>query len=67
MAGTALRLMEADEFLVWCLGKEARYELIDGVPVEMMSGASAIHDRLVVNIISLLHAQLRGSRCRARE
>ena len=64
MAGAALRLMEADEFLVWCLGKEARYELIEGVPVEMMAGASEVHDRIVVNIISLLNAQLRGSPCR---
>ena len=64
MAGAALRLMEADKFLVWCLDKEARYELIEGVPVEMMAVASEVHDRIVVNIISLLNAQLRGSPCR---
>ena len=64
MAGAALRLMEADEFLVWCLDKEARYELIEGVPVEMMTGASGLHDRIVVNIISLLNSQLRGGPCR---
>ena len=63
MAGAALRLMEAEEFLLWCLDKDARYELIEGVPVEMMAGASAVHDRIVVNIISLLHAQLRGGPC----
>ena len=63
MAGSALRLMEAEEFLLWCLDKDARYELIEGVPVEMMAGASAVHDRIVVNIISLLHAQLRGGPC----
>ncbi len=61
MAGAAPQLMEADEFLVWCLDQEARYELIEGVPVEMMAGASEVHDRVVVNIISLLNAQLRGS------
>ena len=64
MAGAALRLMEPDEFLVWSLDKEARYELVEGVPIEMMAGASGIHDRLVVNIISLLNGQLRGSGCR---
>lgn len=64
MAGAALRLMEADEFLVWCLDKEPRYELVAGVPVEMMAGASEVHDGIVVNIISLLKGQLRGSPCR---
>lgn len=64
MAGAALRLMEADEFLVWCLDKEARYELIEGVPVEMMAGASEMHDRIVTNIIIALGNQLRGSPCR---
>lgn len=64
MAGAALQLMEADEFLVWCLGKERRYELVEGVPVEMMTGASNMHDMLVVNVIALLREQLRGSRCR---
>ena len=29
-----------DEFLIWCLGQEERYKLIDGIPVEMMTGAS---------------------------
>lgn len=64
MADLALRLMEIDDFLLWCLGREARYELIEGIPVEMMTGASDVHDRIVVNIISSLHAQLRGSPCR---
>ena len=74
MAGAALRLMEADEFLVWSLGQEARYELVDGVPVEMktdgaplemMAGASSVHDTIVPNIIASLHGQLRGTSCRA--
>lgn len=64
MAGAALQLMEADEFLVWCLGKARRYELVEGVPVEMMTGASNMHDMLVVNVIVALGNQLRGSRCR---
>lgn len=55
--------MEADEFLQWCLDQEERYELVDGVPVEMMAGASWIHDRMVVNIIMSLGNQLRGSPC----
>jgi len=64
MAGAAPRLMEPDEFLVWCLDKDGRYELVEGVPVEMMAGASEIHDRIVVNIIVSLGNQLRGGPCR---
>lgn len=64
MATTALKLMDADEFLVWCLDKETRYELVDGVPVEMMAGASSVHDTIVINIITMLRNQLRGSGCR---
>ena len=33
MASAVQKLMEADEFLVWCLDKEARYELVDEVLV----------------------------------
>ncbi len=64
MASAVQKLMEADEFLVWCLDKEARYELVEGVPVEMMAGASGVHDTIVPNIIAALRGQLRGTRCR---
>jgi Uma2 family endonuclease len=64
MAGAALRLMEADEFLVWSLDQETRYELVEGVPVEMMTGASGLHDLIVTNIIAALKSQLRGGPCR---
>jgi Uma2 family endonuclease len=42
-----------------------RYELVDGFPVKMMTGASERHDRIVVNIIISLGTQLRGTRCRS--
>jgi Uma2 family endonuclease len=64
MSIAATQLMEADEFLRWCLDQEARYELVDGVPVEMMAGASERHDVIVVNIIIALGIQLRGGPCR---
>lgn len=64
MGSAARRLMEADAFLVWCLDQEDRWELIDGVPIEMMAGASEIHDRIAVNVIAHLHVQLRGGPCR---
>lgn len=67
MAETASRLMTPEEFFQWQLGQEDLYELVDGVPVKMlkmMTGASVQHDLVVVNIIALLRAQLRGSGCR---
>ena len=64
MPDTARKLMTVDEFLIWQLDHDARYELVDGVPVEMMSGASGAHDTIVTNIISALRPQLRGTPCR---
>lgn len=64
MAGAALKLMEPDEFLLWCTRQEARYELVDGEPVEMMAGASGLHDLIVTNLIALFKAELRGTPCR---
>ena len=62
MSNVAVKLMEADEFLLWCLDQDGRYELVDGEPIEvdMMAGAGRLHDRIVVNIIASLHQQLRG-------
>lgn len=70
MADAAVKLMTAEEFLLWDLEQDVRHELVDGVPVAMvdsitmMSGASGMHDQLVVNAITLLNTMLRGSRCR---
>lgn len=64
MAGAALKLMEPDEFLLWCTRQEARYELVDGEPVEMMAGDSGLHDRVVTNVIIALGTQLRSTPCR---
>ena len=63
MANAARKLMTVEEFLVWCLDQEDRYELEDGVPIRLMTGASSRHDRIVTNIIGLLWSQLRGTRC----
>jgi len=64
MASAAVKLMTADDFLVWSQDQEARYELVDGIPIEMMTGASDVHDRIVVNVLMSLGSQLRGTRCR---
>ncbi|GJE26786.1 Uma2 family endonuclease [Methylobacterium organophilum] len=59
--------MTPEEFFAWQSTQDGLYELVDGVPVphvKMMAGASAQHDRTVVNIIISLGVQLRGSGCR---
>ncbi len=67
MAEPQLRRMTQDEFFAWQERQDRNYELVDGIPVlppKMMTGASQVHDRIVVNIIASLHGQLRGSSCR---
>ena len=55
--------MTVEEFFTWQLGQEDRYELVDGFPVKMMTGASNFHDVIAVNILVALHPQLRGGPC----
>ena len=64
MGNTAQRSMTDEEFFAWCERQEDRYELVDGFPVKMMTGASNFHDLIVVNIIAELRNQLRGKQCR---
>jgi Uma2 family endonuclease len=55
--------MTADEFLVWSLDQEGRWELVRGIPVLAMAGAKRRHDDIVVNIIAALRVRLRGKPC----
>lgn len=55
--------MSADQFLVWCLDQEGKWELIDGVPIQAMAGAPRRHDRIVVNLLRLMGERLDGSDC----
>ncbi len=64
MAERTLATMNIEEFLAWQLDQDERYELVDGIPLQMMAGASEVHDRIVTNIIIALGIQLRGSPCR---
>lgn len=68
MATVVPKDMTADEFLVWNLTQDQRYELVDGVPVPLraMAGASNYHDDIVTNVIVALGNKLRGSGCRPR-
>ena len=63
---TARKLMTPDEFLNWCLGQEGKWELVSGVPLQMMAGATEDHDRIVVNLIVTLGNKLRGGPCRPK-
>lgn len=63
MAQTALRSWTIDEFFTWQERQEERYELVGGLPVRMMVGASNRHDRVVLNLLVQLGTRLRGSDC----
>jgi Uma2 family endonuclease len=72
MSDAARKLMTPDEFILWNLEQEERWEFVDGRPVlkfdngpEMMAGASENHDQIVVNLIQALR-RLRGGPCRAK-
>ena len=66
MASPKFKEMTPDEFLIWNLSQDERYELVDGFPVPLrsMAGASDSHDSIVINLIAALKTQLRGSDCR---
>jgi len=51
-----------DQFLAWVVGREQRFELVEG-EVVMMAGAGRRHDAIVVNLIAAIHPQLRGGPC----
>jgi Uma2 family endonuclease len=65
MAEPGLRLMTPDEFYKWQLDQDERYELVEGVPVPLraMTGASNVHDVILVNCLADLHSRLRGKPC----
>ncbi len=58
--------MTVDEFYRWQLDQDERYELVDGVPVPLraMTGASNVHDVILVNCIIQLGVRLQGKPCR---
>ena len=66
MAETQMRLMTCEEFYQWQLDQDERYELVEGVPVPLraMTGASNVHDVILINCIGQLYVHLRGKPCR---
>ena len=63
MSDTAPKSMTVEEFFEWQRAQEDRFELVDGYPVKMMTGASNFHDVILMNIAASLHGQLRGGPC----
>lgn len=53
-----------EEFFSWQELQEERYELVNGRPLRMMSGAKNVHDDIVMNITMTLGPQVRNSGCR---
>jgi Uma2 family endonuclease len=58
------RRMTPEEFYAWQETIDERYELVDGHPVKMMTGASRRHDQIVLNVLAEIRNQLRGTACR---
>jgi Uma2 family endonuclease len=55
--------MTVEQFLAWEERQELRYEF-DGVRSAAMTGGTFNHDAIQINLVTALHARLRGKRCR---
>ena len=64
MSQTAFSRMNAEAFFAWQETQDALYELVDGYPLRMMSGAENRHDDITVNLIVAIDAKLTGKPCR---
>lgn len=58
------KLMSPEQFLDWRQDQPGRWELVSGVPIQMMAGAKQRHDQVVINLIVALGPRLRGGPCR---
>jgi Uma2 family endonuclease len=63
MANVAEQLMSLDEFLAWERDQPERYEYARGV-ITMMTGGSAAHVTIAMNLAFALRQALRGTGCR---
>jgi Uma2 family endonuclease len=62
MQQSAVQPVSPERFFAWVVGREERFELVEG-EVVMMAGAGRRHDRIVVNLTAAVHAQVRGGPC----
>ena len=63
MAEPLERAWTVDEFFAWAERQPDRYELVNGRPLRVRP-AQNVHDDIVVNLLTALGNQLRGSPCR---
>src|SRR3954468_23953701 len=59
MQPSAVNTISPEQFFAWVVGREERFELVEG-EVVMMAGAGRRHDSIVVNLITAVHARVRG-------
>jgi Uma2 family endonuclease len=64
MAGRATKRMTAEEFVDWQKSQGDRYELVEGIPLKLMSGSSNYHDVLTANVVGHPFNELQGKRSR---
>ena len=62
MDAISIEPVSADQFMTWVVGREQRFELVDG-QIVMMAGTGRRHDRIVVNLTAALHPQIRNGPC----
>lgn len=62
MQPSAVQTISPEQFFAWVVGREERFELVEG-EVVMMAGAGRRHDSIVVNLTAAVHAQVRRGPC----
>jgi Uma2 family endonuclease len=62
MQQSVVQPISPEQFFAWVVGREERFELLEG-EVVMMAGAGRRHDNIVVNLTATVHAQVRGGPC----
>ena len=63
MGQRAVTTMTVDEFFLWQEAQDGLYELVDGYPLQMMSGAKRRHDKITVSLVVALDRKLQGKSC----
>ncbi len=63
MAQPQLKKWTFEAFFAWQETQGSRFELVDGFPHKLMTGARNVHNDIVINVLSELRNQLRTSAC----
>lgn len=63
MGQKAVVSMTPDEFFAWQEQQDELFELVNGLPLQMMSGARRRHDRITMNLRMAVGNRLLGKSC----